>query len=231
MDAIHIEDPPCRVRLVRNARARRFTLRLASDGDGAVLTLPPRVPRSEAEAFVHRHTGWLQKALAKQPESIQVRAGAELPVDGVLCRIDVTPGRRRAPELLDDCVAVSGGASVGPRIAAWLKLRARDRLEPAVRGYAAQLGKSVARVAFRDTRSRWGSCSTSGTLSFSWRLAMAPPGVQDYVAAHEAAHMVEMNHSPAYWAVVECLMPGWQPHRTWLRQEGRSLHRYRFNGD
>lgn len=228
MDAIDLSDPQCRVRLVRNPRARRFTLRLSSDGDGAVLTHPPGVPLAESRAFLLRHAGWLRRALAKQPSMIEIAHGAQLPVDGVLRRVEVQEGPRRAPMLNDDVLLLKGQAATGPRVSQWLKLRARDRLEPAVRGYAAALGKTVGKVTLRDTRSRWGSCSTSGTLSFSWRLAMAPPEIQDYVAAHEAAHMVEMNHSPAYWALVDQLMPGWRPHRNWLRKHGRDLHRYRF---
>jgi predicted metal-dependent hydrolase len=231
MDDIELSDPPCRVRLVRNPRARRFTLRLASDGDGAVLTHPPGIPVTESRAFLNRHSDWLRRALAKQPSAIRIAHGAELPVDGVIRRIQVREGSRRPPVLGNDSLFLQGQTSIGPRVAQWLKLRARDRLEPKVKGYAASLGKSVARVALRDTRSRWGSCSTSGTVSFSWRLAMAPVEVQDYVAAHEAAHMVEMNHSPSYWAVLESLMPGWKPQRDWLRRHGRELHRYRFTAN
>ena len=90
------------------------------------------------------------------------------------------------------------------------------------------LGRKVARLTLRDTRSRWGSCSHEGALMYSWRLIMAPPSVLRYVAAHECAHLVEMNHSPAFWAVVSRLYPGWQRERAWLHAEGAQLHGYRF---
>jgi predicted metal-dependent hydrolase len=90
------------------------------------------------------------------------------------------------------------------------------------------LGRQAAAVSLRDARSRWGSCSAQGRLSFSWRLAMAPPEVLDYVAGHEAAHLVEMNHGPRYWEAVEKIMPDYRRHRAWLKREGRKLHGFRF---
>lgn len=228
MSLIELSDLPCAVRIVHNSRARRFTLRMDPQSDDAILTLPPGVPNSEINGFLKRHAGWLRSAVAKRPAMISVRLGGRVLVGGIEMSIMGREGRRRAPVIEQGKIVLQGPGAAGPRIAAWLKLRARDALQPAVEGYAAQLGKSVKQVALRDTRSRWGSCSTSGTLSFSWRLAMAPPEVQDYVAAHEAAHLVEMNHSPKYWAVVERILPDWRPHRAWLRKHGRELHAYRF---
>jgi hypothetical protein len=108
---------------------------------------------------------------------------------------------------------------------------ARDRLAGACDDYAARLGKPYARITMRDTRSRWGSCTSDGALMFSWRLIMTPPEVLDYVAAHEVAHLAEMNHSPAFWAVVAQLCPGYAPLRDWLKREGGALQAIRFRGD
>ncbi len=229
MTLIKLTEPECTVRLVRNPRARRFTLRLESAGDGAVLTAPPSVPEAEMRAFLDRHSGWLDKALAKRPPSVVVGDGVLLPVDGLETPITVTDGRRSPPVLRDGALVLQGAGNEGKRIAAWLRLRARDELLPAARGYARRLCKPIARISLRDTKSRWGSCSTSGTLSFSWRLAMAPPEVRDYVAAHEAAHLVEMNHSDRFWNLVAELMPDYQDRRDWLKSEGRRLHAYRFD--
>ena len=110
----------------------------------------------------------------------------------------------------------------------WLKVLARDRLARASTHYAGLVGRSYSSLALRDTRSRWGSCSPGGRLMYSWRLIMAPPAVLDYVAAHEVAHLVELNHSPAYWAVVSRICPDWQGHRSWLHDQGSALHRLRF---
>ena len=126
---------------------------------------------------------------------------------------------------------ISGSGPIGPRVAALLKVRARDRLQPAARAYARKLGRRINAISLRDTTSRWGSCSSRGNLSFSWRLAMAPVEVQDYVAAHEAAHLVEMNHSDRYWATLAGIMPEYELHRCWLKREGRGLHAYRFEAE
>jgi len=114
------------------------------------------------------------------------------------------------------------------RAKAFLKLRARDELAAASDRYAAMVGRSYTRLSFRDTRSRWGSCSSEGVLMYSWRLIMAPPAVLDYAAAHEVAHLVEMNHSPAFWAVVARICPDYEDYRGWLRKNGDVLHRVNF---
>ncbi|HHL21369.1 MAG TPA: M48 family peptidase, partial [Aliiroseovarius sp.] len=114
------------------------------------------------------------------------------------------------------------------RVAALFKQEARARLSAATARHGAALGRAPAALTLRDTRSRWGSCSAEGRLMFSWRLVMAPPEVLDYVAAHEVAHLAEMNHSRAFWDQVERLMPGYQPHRLWLRKNGALLHAYQF---
>ncbi|MEO1346883.1 MAG: SprT family zinc-dependent metalloprotease, partial [Pseudomonadota bacterium] len=118
--------------------------------------------------------------------------------------------------------------AMGRRVAGYLKARARDVLAGASDHYAARLGRPYTGLSLRDTRSRWGSCSSSGRLMYSWRLVMAPEDVSTYVAAHEVAHLAEMNHSPAFWSIVADLCPDYETQRLWLRHEGTSLHRYRF---
>jgi predicted metal-dependent hydrolase len=220
---------PVRLRVI--PRARRFTLRLEPDGGGAVLTLPPGVPITEARMFLMRQSDWLARALARHPGRTAVGIGTKLPVAGRRVEVALCAGPRRPPRIEADRLLVAGAGAPGPRIAAWLKLRARDALVPAARRYSAMLGREVTAVTLRDTRSRWGSCTSTGRLAFSWRLAMAPPDVLDYVAAHEAAHLVEMSHAPRFWAVVEKLMPDYRPRRAWLKREGRALHSFSFEGD
>jgi predicted metal-dependent hydrolase len=229
---ITLDDPDLPVRLRVTARARRFTLRLEPSGDGAVLTMPPGVPMSEARMFLVRQSGWLTRALARQPGRVVVGPGTRLPVAGNEVEIHAIDGPRRVPRLEDGRLILSGagarGFQVGPRVTAFLKTRARNALVPAAQRYAGLLGRQATAITLRDTRSRWGSCTAQGRLNFSWRLAMAPPEVLDYVAAHEAAHLVEMNHAPRYWAVVARILPDYQRHRAWLKSEGRKLHGFRF---
>ena len=229
---VTLDDPDISVRLRVSARARRFTLRLEPSGEGAVLTLPPGVAIAQARMFLMRQSDWLARALARHPGRVVVGDGTRLPVAGAEVEIAVVDGPRRAPRLADGRLIVSGpgapGFQVGPRIAAFLKARARDALVPAAERYAGMLGRRPAAVSLRDPRSRWGSCSARGRLSFSWRLAMAPPEVLDYVAAHEAAHLVEMSHATRYWEVVEQILPDYRRHRAWLKREGRKLHGFRF---
>lgn len=220
---------PVRLRVL--SRARRLTLRIDPAGGGAVLTLPPGVRQAEAEAFLGRHADWLARALARQPVRTPIGPGARIPVAGAEAEVTLAPGPRRPPRLEGTRLVVQGPGAPGPRVAAWLKLRARDALLPAVRRYSAMIGREAGTIALRDTRSRWGSCSSTGRLGFSWRLAMAPAEVLDYVAAHEVAHLVEMNHAPAFWDLVERLLPDYRRHRAWLRREGSRLHAYRFEAE
>jgi hypothetical protein len=221
--------PPVEVHLKRSARARRFSLRISRLDGRVTLSMPFRAREGEALAFLRGHEGWLREALATMPDSAvqRVGIGSRVPVEGRALLL--APGTGRGLRVDGDQLLVPGDpATAGARVAAWLKVLARDRLAAASSHYAGQVGRSFTSLALRDTRSRWGSCSPDGRLMYSWRLVMAPPLVLDYVAAHEVAHLVELNHSPAYWAVVGRICPGWQAHRAWLRAEGQALHRLRF---
>ncbi|MGD9916925.1 MAG: M48 family metallopeptidase [Paenirhodobacter sp.] len=219
--------PGVRVALKRSARARRFALRV-SRVDGAVtLTLPPRAPLAEAIAFAEGQADWLARALAQMPQARRPAFGATLPFEGVECRIEA--GAVRAPRLEGARLIVPAGEErLALRLETFLKHCARARLQAATERHAAALGRPFRRITLRDTRSRWGSCAPDGSLSYSWRLIMAPPAVLDYVAAHEVAHLAQMNHSPAFWAEVARLMPGYEPHRRWLKREGGALQAIRF---
>jgi predicted metal-dependent hydrolase len=214
-------DPGLPVTVRRSARARRMTLRVSRIDGAAVLILPARVPWAEGLAFVTSREAWLRQAVA----AAQGPGGplVSLPVRGVDMAVQVGPVRRLV--VTDGAFVVPEGAPAGPRLAAWLKAQARDDLAVACDWHARALGRQFGRLTLRDTRSRWGSCSSKGDLMFSWRLIMAPPAVLDYVAAHEVAHLARMDHSPAFWAIVERLCPGHAAHRAWLRQHGDALQR------
>ena len=226
-DQVQLFTPAITIHLRRSPRAKRFLLRV-SNVDGRIsLTLPRHGSRRQALAFATGQEVWLRKAMARHQPPTLPRFGQPCLLDGVAHVLTPTTGRRvqaRQGHLL-----VPGNAqTLAPRLQAFLKLHARDRLSVATTEFANRVGKPVAGISLRDTRSRWGSCSSAGRLMFSWRLAMAPPETLRYVAAHEVAHLAEMNHSPAFWRIVGDLMPEFQVQRDWLRCHGPDLHRLQF---
>lgn len=220
-------NPPIEITLRRSARTRRFSLRVSRMDGRVTLTLPPRAREGEAMAFAATQEDWLRRALAGLPVMAGVNMGMEIPVEGRMLR--VMQGTGRVVRAEGDALLVPGDPlQAGRRVMAYLKALARTRLVAASDRYAAQVGRKFAAITLRDPRSRWGSCTADAGLMYSWRLVMAPPDVLDYVAAHEVAHLVEMNHSPAFWAVVARLRPDWQHQRNWLRAHGGDLQAYRF---
>ena len=210
----------------RSVRARRLSLKL-DPALGPLLVLPPRARLAEAESFLLHHRVWLAERLARQPERIALVAGARLPLLGVEHEIRHAPEARRGVWAEDGILHVSGRAEHLPRrVTDFLKAEARRRIHALTFTLAARLGRTPARVTVRDTRSRWGSCSSRGDLSFSWRLVLAPETVLTYVVAHEVAHLAEMNHSAAFWRVVAELVGDPAPAKRWLTANGAKLHRY-----
>ncbi len=219
--------PPVEITLRRSARSRRFSLRVSQLDGRVTLSMPLRARETDAMDFARSHESWLRAALARRPALGLVSIGDQIPVEGRL--LALTPGSGRSPRVEGESLLLPGDpARAGARSLAFLKTLARDRLAEASDHYAAQIGRKVSRMTLRDTRSRWGSCAHDGALMYSWRLIMAPPAVLTYVAAHEVAHMVEMNHSDAFWSVVSGLYPHWQTQRKWLHAHGKDLHAYQF---
>ncbi|MDW4549521.1 SprT family zinc-dependent metalloprotease [Defluviimonas sp. D31] len=220
-------EPPVEITLRRSVRARRFSLRVSRLDGKVTLSMPARAREVEALAFAEGKADWVRQILRGTAARLAVAPGAEIPFEGR--RLVVTPAPVAAVRVEGAALLVPmDEARLGARILAFLKLAARQRLQAASQTHAATLGRRIRRITLRDTRSRWGSCTAEGGLMFSWRLIMAPPEVLDYVAAHEVAHLVEMNHSPAFWAVVARLAPDYERHRAWLRREGAELHRVDF---
>ena len=223
-EQIHIDGIEVSVR--RNARARRMTLRVPRAGGSVVLTLPMRASLSSGREFVQSKADWLRRTVAAMPGPQLVVDGVQFPVAGQTVLLRALPLRQ--VRLQDGILAVPAGRPVGPTVQAWLKHRAHVALREAVDRHAEALGRKPRAMSLRDTRSRWGSCTSDGRLMFSWRLSMAPPLVLDYVAAHEVAHLAHMDHSPRFWAEVARLMPGHDPHRAWLRRHGSELQAWQF---
>ena len=210
----------------RNRRARRMTLRIDAAHDCAILVLPTYVALAEGLDFARSKAAWLQAKFAELPARQAFADGAVLQVLGRAVTI------RHAPELgarlmeQDGLLRVGGEAALlRGRVLRWLKAEARRAILPLAAERAALIGKKHKRVTLRDSRSRWGSCSSDGSLSFCWRLVFAPPEVLDYVVSHEVAHLAEMNHSARFWQAVEGLTPHAESARRWLAANGAALQR------
>jgi len=220
------------VRLRRHAQARRYTLRIQAATREVVLTMPPRGSLREARAFVEKHGNWIAARLGRMPKAAPFARGETIPLRGEPHRIEHRPGTRgtvwtETNERGEYLLCVAGALPhLARRIGDFLKREARRDLDAASRKYAAQLGVAARRITVRDQSSRWGSCSTAGALSYSWRLILAPPHVLDYLAAHEVAHLIEMNHSRRFWRLLERLCPAMQRAKAWLDAHGADLHRY-----
>jgi predicted metal-dependent hydrolase len=226
-DFLEFGDPPIAVKVRRSKQARRLSLRVSALDGKVSLTLPVRGSEREAVAFLREKEDWIRGHLAKRPSENLVAIGAEIPVEGQMRLIKVHEGRSVRLEPYDLLVP-SGDEKAARRVQAFLKTMARDRLAAASEHYADLLGRSFGKISLRDTRSRWGSCTSDGNLMYSWRLILAPVDVLNYVAAHEVSHLVEMNHSASFWANVEQVMPEYSAPRRWLKQHGAELHRFRF---
>ena len=211
-----------------SARARVLRLRVDPRTGAITLTVPRGVSRRRALDWAVGQREWIEKALADVPPPVVLAHGGELPFRGVPHRIDWRPERTRTVTVDDGRIVTGGPAdTLEPRLLRWLKQQALVVLDRETRAFAAKAAVNVPSVGIGDPLSRWGSCSESGAIRYSWRLIMAPDWVLRATAAHEVAHRVHMNHGPAFHALVAQLFeadPG--PARLWLRRHGPGLHRF-----
>lgn len=213
-----------------NQRAKNYRLSIPHAG-GPVLTVPRYGNWKAAEEFLNHQLGWLAARLKRAAKPVIFRAGVRIPLRGIEHRIVATGTSRGRVEAYEEdgqaFLAVPGEpAHRARRLTDWLRSEAQRDLRRRVAVHARRLGVEVESISLRSQSTRWGSCSTTGRLSFNWRLVMAPSFVLDYVAAHEVAHLVEMNHSDAFWATVERTLPTMERGRAWLRANGRQLMVY-----
>jgi hypothetical protein len=223
------------VRIRRHRQARRYTLRIHAATREVILTMPPRGSVREAKEFAQKHGGWIAARLHRLPEATPFAVGVVVPLRGVEHRIVHCPGRRGTVWLdVGDGkpqIRVAGAAPhINRGVGDFLRREAHRDLVVASRTAADALGVTVRRVSVRDQSSRWGSCSSTGVLSYSWRLVLAPPFVLNYLAVHEVAHLIEMNHSPRFWRLVHRHCPDVHRAKTWLDIHGTDLHRYGLMG-
>ncbi len=217
---------PARIEWRRSLRARRVSLRIDPRGGAVVVTLPSRAARHAGMALLMNNAAWVAQRLAALPGAVAFTDGATIPLHGRPHMICHRPAARGGVWLEDGEVCVAGDAEfLARRVADFLRAEARRVLVPLVERKAALARVQPGRITLRDTSSRWGSCAANRNLAFSWRLVMSPDYVQDYVVAHEVAHLRHMNHGPTFWALVAEITPHMPAGMAWLRTHGMSLLR------
>ena len=221
------------VTLKVNRRARRVSLRLDRTRREIVATAPSPRRLSEAAAFARERATWIAERIAELPDAAPIRPGMMLDVFGEPVRLETGAGRAKwFPATADQparIAAMGEGEGYARAVILMLKKRAMGVLSERTEVYAVMLGAPAPKVTIMDAKGRWGSCRPGhagkpAAIRYSWRLAMAPYEVADYVAAHECAHLLELNHGPQFWALVKALVGDHRGHRAWLRAEGARLH-------
>jgi predicted metal-dependent hydrolase len=228
-ELLKIEGRAVEVSVKLNPRARRLIVKVHPASGEVSVIAPSKRSLERALEFARGQTDWIARQLAHVPSRVALVPGAHIPFRGkdhVIARGE----ELRIPVWVDEdeaVIRIGGRVEHAPRrLLDFLKRQAKRELETRAISFAAQLGTKPTRITVRDTASRWGSCSSTRSLSFSWRLILAPPTVLDYVVAHEVAHLRQMNHGPAFWRLVRDLVGDVKRPQAWLRQHGMGLHRY-----
>ncbi len=229
---------PYRIR--RSERARRA--RILVDGNGVEVVVPRRFPLREVEPFVEEKRAWIERTLRRLRETeaelpaALLEDGGWVPYLGETLRlaVRVEPGRRRdhvrrrgeelrvaLPAVAEQLLPAEG--ALRGALERWYRRRARAEVEPRLDAACARAGTSYTRLQIRGQRTRWASCSSTGAMSFNWRLLLAPPEILDYVVEHEVAHLELLDHSPRFWSLLASRCPDWREREAWLRRHGHGL--------
>lgn len=234
-DGDRLEVAGATVTLRVHRRARRVSLRLDRTKREIVATAPSPRRLGEAAAFARDRAGWIAERLAELPVATPVFPGLTLEIFGEPVRLEAGTGRAKWLPASDGqparITAMGEGEGYARAVILMIRKRAMAVLSERTAVYAAMLGAETPKVTIMDARGRWGSCRPGlrggpASIRYSWRLALAPFAVADYVAAHECAHLLELNHGPKFWAHVRALVGSEKPHREWLRAEGARLHAF-----
>lgn len=213
--------------LVRKRKgAKSMVLRYRPQTHALALTLPHHVSIARGLRFVEDKRQWVMQQLEKKPQTVPFDDGQIIPVLGESLRLKHVGGRGVISRREGDVLVPGDREFMTRRVREWLMNEARLAIGDLAQGKARLIRRRIARITLRDMHSLWGSCTQDGKLSFSWRLALAPPEVLDYLVSHEVAHLAELNHGPAFWRVVETLCPGWRKARAWLKRHGDTLYGY-----
>jgi predicted metal-dependent hydrolase len=210
----------------RSDRARRVRVRVDPRDGSVEVVLPRRVPAREAASAVVELDGWItrrRKEVARVQAQVAAREAGTVPYLGTDLLLRPQPGRTRVHRQGDVLLVPEDAAVARAALERWYRRQARAEITPRLDVAAMAVGRAYTKLTIRDQRTRWGSCSSAGAMSFNWRLLLGPDDVLEYVVRHEAAHLLVMDHSPRFWALVERLMPGHEHSRHWLRVHGATL--------
>jgi predicted metal-dependent hydrolase len=228
-ELLRIDGRPVAVTVRLNPRATRLIVKVHPSTGEVSVVAPSKRALDSAMEFARSESSWIARRLAHVPEPIDLEPGALIPYRGENHVVHAS-SRGTAPVWIDrstHAIRVSGQSEHAPRrLLDFLKREARRVLDARTGEFAARIGVQPKRITVRDTASRWGSCSTTRAISFSWRLILAPPFVLDYVVAHEVAHLRYMNHGTRFWNLVRYLVGDVERPQDWLNQNGPHLHRY-----
>ena len=222
-------------RIRRSDRARHA--RIVVDADGVEVVVPRRMALRHVEPFVNETRPWIERTLRRYQDAVvdaevrvDLRDGGEVPYLGEQLDLDVRvePGRtrphvRRRGDVLTVKVATRGREPIRDALERWYRKQARPEVEDRLDAAVARAGTGYTALTIRQQRTRWASCSSNGSMSFNWRLLLAPPEILDYVVEHEVAHLEVLDHSPRFWRLVRSRVPDYKQHERWLRRNGPAL--------
>jgi predicted metal-dependent hydrolase len=230
-ELLKIEGRAVEVNVRLNPRARRLIVKVHPTTGEVSVTAPSQRALDKAMEFARGQSDWIALQRSRVPEPVELGIGAVLPYKGHDHIVREGEAGRGAAWAEGGAIYVTGAKAHHPRrLIDFLKREARREFEARTPEFARRIGVRHKRITVRDTASRWGSCSVQGSLSYSWRLILAPSFVLDYVVAHEVAHMRELNHGPAFWRLVRELVGDPRRAQNWLRDHGAALHRYAPKG-
>jgi predicted metal-dependent hydrolase len=220
-----------KISLLQNQRAKRLKLAYNQHDDTFRLSTPYNTPHFDIQSFLKRCEPWIEKQLSKPKKKIPILGhGHIIPILGKNYTINYKVDPKKSMLFVENRIDITGTASTFSGI---LELGLRDLIQKILYQrcfvYAQTMGKTFKKITVKETKSRWGSCSSKGNLNFSWRLIFAPSHVVDYLCAHEVCHLVEMNHSERFWELVEILEPNYKDAQKWLKTNGKSIMGLRFS--
>ncbi len=215
------------IKIIKSAKAKRLTLRIDAKERLPILTIPSRCSAKRAVEFVEMHRAWLEENLQKIPAIKHFENGEKISLMGKEYIINHCPQKRCGVMIEEDNIIVSGSKEfLHRRICDFIKKKAQEQLLKKSQTLANKIGCHVNHVSIKDTKSRWGSCSSLENINYNWRICMAPKYVINYLVAHEVSHLLHQDHSREFWQCVKKLCPDAAKGRLWLKNYGKELYRY-----